>query len=131
MHTARCSPACVQGFTPTEASLACHGGVLTPPTFRCLPSVCRAPWGIVDAQPVPCQEGLEIASGSQCTAQCEAGYAPTANLTCLAGALSPTAFECRGGGTTSEAAALGCPEPSGGEVVRTTPEAWHRISARR
>eukprot|EP00427_Karlodinium_veneficum_P039536 CAMPEP_0169297962 /NCGR_PEP_ID=MMETSP1016-20121227/66104_1 /TAXON_ID=342587 /ORGANISM="Karlodinium micrum, Strain CCMP2283" /LENGTH=1244 /DNA_ID=CAMNT_0009389757 /DNA_START=267 /DNA_END=3998 /DNA_ORIENTATION=- len=95
-----CTPACAEGWVPSEKTLACYDGVLSPPTFNCEPGPCWAPSDLPYARwPVACQEGRQIESGQNCTALCAEGYAADRNLTCFAGVFTPTpTFQCCLGG---------------------------------
>lgn len=62
-------------------------------------SVAALGFGVLGLSPVaaqagasPCREGSVIAS--RCTAVCQPGYRPTANLTCERGFLLPPRFGC-------------------------------------
>ncbi|CAE8635294.1 unnamed protein product [Polarella glacialis] len=94
VNIAQCTPVCVEGFEPTISALSCFGGVLTPPSFACQPKPCKAPWGVVNSLLTPCEEGLVVTSGTDCTAACEAGFQASANLKCKEGVLQPSTFTC-------------------------------------
>lgn len=87
-----CFPQCQVG-SATESVLACLAGQLEPSTFSCVSQECFAPNVTFGATP-SCLEGFQIASGRQCTALCQPGFRPTANLSCYSGQLVPSRFLC-------------------------------------
>eukprot|EP00929_Paragymnodinium_shiwhaense_P022747 TRINITY_DN14443_c0_g1_i1.p1 TRINITY_DN14443_c0_g1~~TRINITY_DN14443_c0_g1_i1.p1 ORF type:complete len:1322 (-),score=183.34 TRINITY_DN14443_c0_g1_i1:179-4144(-) len=93
-----CTPNCMPGFVadPKER-LTCHAGRFLPQMFRCKPIPCVAPVNIMRASSNgTCVEGDTIESGSQCTAHCAEGYAPTHRvLQCKSSVLLPSTFQCK------------------------------------
>eukprot|EP00913_Durusdinium_trenchii_P000184 g167.t1 len=110
-----CSTICQEGYSPTVAQLQCSQGQLSPPQFACAEDSCSAPPNATEtAAPAPrgllgphrpgvnysassaCLEGNDVAPGGVCTAQCEAGYAPSVqSLGCSRGRLTPSSFSCQ------------------------------------
>ncbi|CAE7393048.1 SOQ1 [Symbiodinium natans] len=93
-----CAPRCRSGHVPTEAVLACVGGTLRPPSFRCVKPECPVPTDIPQASANgSCKENYTdglIPGGRRCTGACADGFRATANLSCLLGRLVPARFSC-------------------------------------
>lgn len=87
-----CTPECPAvdgvGYIPTEGSLACLLGVLTPSTYDCFEGHCDVHLNVTHAAQPPCL-GISVGpltAGEVCTAQCEANFKPTTpSLTCTFG----------------------------------------------
>lgn len=110
-HGSHCWAVCNSGYAPFPAVLSCGMGNLTPPTFTCMKSACRALEGIKNAAAVSCEEGQTVNDGGLCTPQCIVGYSPSVkSMSCLGQLWSPQSFECH---------ISGCAAP----VVANTPPA--------
>ncbi|CAK9055350.1 unnamed protein product [Durusdinium trenchii] len=91
-----CSTICQEGYSPTVAQLQCSQGQLSPPQFACAEDSCSAPPNVNYSASSACLEGNDVAPGGVCTAQCEAGYAPSVqSLGCSRGRLTPSSFSCQ------------------------------------
>ncbi|CAE7814143.1 unnamed protein product, partial [Symbiodinium sp. CCMP2456] len=85
-HGQRCTPKCQSGYLPSESSLLCTAGSLSPATFTCR-APCPAP-NVFNANQI-CKEGTPILHGRSCTTQCNAGYQPNkGTLECNDGVLT-------------------------------------------
>ncbi|CAJ1344647.1 unnamed protein product [Effrenium voratum] len=91
-----CTSQCAPGYTPSVQSLSCRTGAFTPQSVTCEPDPCEAPSGVeFVSKEGACKEGATLSSGSSCTAQCLAGYTPSAaTLSCNAKTLAPATFTC-------------------------------------
>eukprot|EP00928_Gymnodinium_smaydae_P037745 TRINITY_DN26163_c0_g1_i1.p1 TRINITY_DN26163_c0_g1~~TRINITY_DN26163_c0_g1_i1.p1 ORF type:complete len:2479 (-),score=333.80 TRINITY_DN26163_c0_g1_i1:35-7471(-) len=108
-----CTPRCRSGYEPTVQSLACNGGVLDPPTFKCIEASCVVPSNMSNVASTPCLEGTSVSSGSVCTTQCRAGFAPSVTqLSCNMGVLNPPSFECADAPCAAPGSVLRASNPS-------------------
>ncbi|CAE8724571.1 unnamed protein product [Polarella glacialis] len=92
-----CTPQCKQGFKPSvEEALSCKNGSLSPASFTCEEMACQLPFNLTSGALQPCKEAAQLlASGSTCTTQCAAGFAPSEQrLICVKGLLDPPSFTC-------------------------------------
>jgi len=96
-----CKTSCNQGYRPSTDSLLCVNGSFSPSTFRCVQvkkaeqAYCAPPVGVPFAAHMPCREGGNVASGSDCVPQCGNGYEPSEkSLRCSNGTLHPKTFLC-------------------------------------
>ncbi|CAK9084882.1 Uncharacterized protein SCF082_LOCUS40245 [Durusdinium trenchii] len=119
VYVDHCTTQCANGYEPNVPYLHCSSGVLTPSSFTCFEAPCLAPWGIAHSSLPSCSEGMVIASGSRCTAQCNTGE-PDGNLTCDRGTLQPTTFTCVQP-TTLTVTVTGGQSVSGGGTVTAAP----------
>eukprot|EP00927_Polykrikos_kofoidii_P065056 TRINITY_DN60853_c0_g1_i1.p1 TRINITY_DN60853_c0_g1~~TRINITY_DN60853_c0_g1_i1.p1 ORF type:complete len:718 (+),score=97.71 TRINITY_DN60853_c0_g1_i1:103-2256(+) len=98
-HGEVCTTRCDGLFMPTEKSLVCHHGALSPASFQCHAPSCALPV-VEHAAAPPCVEGgsAEFSHGSICTPRCEYPlYLPTGaeRLVCHFGTWRPPTFTCR------------------------------------
>lgn len=94
-HGQNCTAACKSGYVPSDATLTCTYGVLTPPTFQCVHDGCVVPSDIRHAAERVCKEGTEIQHNETCTPQCREGYVSTVQtLSCHSGKFYPEDFYC-------------------------------------
>lgn len=77
-----CTPVCDQGYD-VDGLVTCSNGALSIAT--CRPKACNVSWPLRGG-PGDCPAVL--LSGSNCTPGCPSGYFPTANTSCLLGALT-------------------------------------------
>lgn len=92
-HQDKCTPLCKPHYAPSVPEVQCLFGVLG--TFSCEAAPCPTPQNLEHSNPAgACKEGASVASGSTCTPQCEAKYAPNVTApSCSFGELQP--FLCR------------------------------------
>lgn len=97
-HGEVCSPACKYAYVPSEESLQCVRGFLSPPSFRCDgPVLCSVSMRVANAYTFGvCGIGVtEVMNGDVCTARCAQSFAPSTEfLNCTAGSFDPPFFTC-------------------------------------
>eukprot|EP00403_Amphidinium_massartii_P040301 CAMPEP_0178447928 /NCGR_PEP_ID=MMETSP0689_2-20121128/41689_1 /TAXON_ID=160604 /ORGANISM="Amphidinium massartii, Strain CS-259" /LENGTH=1651 /DNA_ID=CAMNT_0020073033 /DNA_START=122 /DNA_END=5073 /DNA_ORIENTATION=+ len=99
-HGSDCTTRCQLGFTSTVPTLKCTAGVLDPPTFQCVETVCQVPVVANAHADGPCKEQMIITDGviqsaATCTPHCADGFYPSVvELDCGTGTLTPLSFTC-------------------------------------
>ncbi|OLQ05490.1 hypothetical protein AK812_SmicGene11322 [Symbiodinium microadriaticum] len=86
---------CKEGYHPSDATLSCSAGALTPASWSCLEDPCTPPTKIANAPELTCRQGNSIVSGTGCTTLCNEGYSPNhKSLFCHLGNFEPPTYVC-------------------------------------
>ncbi|CAJ1363241.1 unnamed protein product, partial [Effrenium voratum] len=92
-----CTTQCESGYTPSESTLSCSRGRLTPSAFLCAESACPSP-DVMHAISPSCSGLASVKSRETCIPQCQDGYAASEELLyCNRGRLDPEVFVCEPG----------------------------------